>query len=143
MPIIDVARENVITIDIETTAKEAIEKMENERVGSIIITKDNKPEGIITDRDIAVKVTGKNRNPEDVGAKEIMTEKPFTVNKDEGVFEVIRKTADRRVRRIPIVEENGDLAGIITLDDLIVLLATEVNTLSRVIQAESPLYETS
>lgn len=142
MAIIDIARKNVVTMDVESTAKDVIEKMDEERIGSIIITKNNKLEGIVTDRDIAIEINRRNKTPGEIPIKKIMTEKPFTVRKDEGIFEVIRKTADEQVRRIPIVEENGDLAGIITIDDLLVLLATEFNSLSRVIQSESPVYET-
>lgn len=141
MSIIDIARKNVVTMDVESTAKDVIEKMDEERIGSVVITKNNKPEGIITDRDIAIEINKRNKNPSDIPIKTIMSEKPFTVTKDEGIFEVIRKTADEQVRRIPIVEQNGEIVGIITLDDLLVLLATEFNSLSRIIQSESPIYE--
>ncbi len=142
MAIIDIARKKVVTMDVESTAKDVIEKMDEERIGSVIITKNNKLEGIVTDRDIAIEINRRNKTPSEIPIKKIMTEKPFTVRKDEGVFEVIRKTADEQVRRVPIIEENGDIAGIITIDDLLVLLATEFNSLSRVIQSESPMYET-
>ncbi|MFW5900815.1 MAG: CBS domain-containing protein [Halodesulfurarchaeum sp.] len=69
----------------------------------------------------------------------MMTEDPVTVAVDTGVFELCNRMCEEGVRRMPVVDD-GELAGIITLDDLTVLLTGELGNLAGVIEAESPTY---
>ncbi|MEF8975074.1 MAG: CBS domain-containing protein [Halapricum sp.] len=113
--------------------------MRDENVGSVVIVEDEEPVGIITDRDIAVKVTAEGKEPDDVTAEEIMTPDPVTVERETGVMELTRVMAEHSVRRIPVVDD-GKLDGIITLDDVDKLLSDERQHLTEVIEAESPAY---
>lgn len=139
MTVKDLARTDPIAASRKAAIAEVASLMRDEQVGSVIIEEDDRPVGIITDRDITVKVTAEGRDPHDVTAEDVMTPDPVTVERDAGVFELIETMAENSVRRIPVVD--GDtLYGIITLDDIDRLLSDEQQNLAKVIEAESPPY---
>ncbi len=113
--------------------------MAEEKVGSVVIEEDDDPVGIVTDRDLAIQVLEPREDPTEVTAEEIMTETPVTVDADQGIFEATATMADEGVRRMPVVDD-GNLSGIFTLDDLVVLLTDEMTNLAGVIETESPPY---
>lgn len=119
--------------------EEMVQVMRDEKVGSVVVEDDGTPVGIVTDRDIALRVLGEGDGSSGVTAGEVMTGDPVTADAGDGVYDVVRKMCSEEVRRIPIVDE-GELVGIVTLDDLVVLLAAELQNLSGVIQSESPPY---
>ena len=114
--------------------------MKEEGVGSVIIEDDDRPVGIVTDRDLVTEVLEPRRDPGDVAAGDVMTETPATLRTSHGIFEATEEMEERSVRRMPVVDDEGAVAGIVTLDDLVVLLSGELENLSGVIQAESPPY---
>lgn len=139
MTVDDLVRTAPIAATRKASIAEVASLMRDERVGSVVIEEDDRPVGIVTDRDITVQVTAEGRDPHEVTAEDVMSADPVTVERDAGVFDVIRTMAEHGVRRIPVVD-GGDLYGIITLDDLDRLLSDEQHHLARVIEAESPPY---
>lgn len=135
----DLVRTDPIAATRKASIAEVASLMHDEVVGSVVIEEEDRPVGIVTDRDVTVQVTAKGRDPEDVTAEDVMTADPVTVGRDAGVFDVIRTMADNGVRRIPVVDD-GALYGIVTLDDIDRLLSDEHQTLTKVIEAESPPY---
>jgi CBS domain-containing protein len=140
MPVIDVARTGVMTASRDQSAGNLATVMQEETVGSVIIEADDRPVGIVTDRDLVLEVLEPRREASEVTAEEIMTETPVTVRDDAGVFDAIRQMHEESVRRMPVVDGDGLLAGIVTLDDLVVMLSDEMDTLAGIIEAESPPY---
>ncbi len=114
--------------------------MKEENVGSTIIEDDGRPVGIVTDRDLVMEVLEPREDPTEVTAEDIMTETLTTVQADDGVFEATETMYEQSVRRLPVVDSEGSTAGIVTLDDLLVLLTDEMDNLAGVIEAESPPY---
>jgi CBS domain-containing protein len=114
--------------------------MKEENVGSVIIEEDDRPVGIVTDRDLVVEVLEPRADPTTMTAADVMTETPVTVDADAGVFEAIRQMHEHSVRRMPVTDADGNLAGIVTLDDLLILLSDELDNLAGVIETESPPY---
>ncbi len=142
MGILEIAREEVVTASPSDYVLEIAAKMDEENIGSVVLTDDNIPAGIITDRDITTKVVAKNKDPQKTLGKDIMTEHPFTVDEDEGIFNVIQKMHESGVRRVPIVDMDiNKIEGIVTMDDLVWLLSKELNNLSTIIEKESPPQE--
>ncbi|MEF8840177.1 MAG: CBS domain-containing protein [Haloarculaceae archaeon] len=139
MPIEDLARSDVVTADPETPVTELAATMEAENVGSVVVTNGDTPVGIVTDRDLAVRVLGADADPAERTAEDVMTSDLCTAEAGTGFYEVTDLMAEHGVRRIPICE--GDtLVGIITADDLNELLADEQQRFAAVIRAQRPEY---
>ncbi|MEO6050474.1 MAG: CBS domain-containing protein [Pyrinomonadaceae bacterium] len=86
-------------------------------MGAVPVVDDGKLLGIVTDRDIVVRVVAEGKGA-DTSVSEAMTTELFTVTPDDFAFEAIRLMGDKQVRRIPVVGANGELAGIIAMADV-------------------------
>lgn len=140
MPIEDVARTDVMTAHRDQSAGNLATVMREENVGSVIIEEDGRPVGIVTDRDLVLEVLEPRHDPTEVTAADVMTETPVTLEAGAGVFEATATMREQSVRRMPVVDADGAVAGILTLDDLVVLLSAELDNLAGVVEAESPPY---
>ncbi|MBW8306487.1 MAG: CBS domain-containing protein, partial [Thiobacillus sp.] len=94
------------------------------------------PVGIVTDRDIVVEVVAAGVNPDALKMGDIMGPEVATVREGEGLFEALRHMRDKGVRRMPVVDREGGLVGILTLDDLLSLLAEEMTELAKLVSRE-------
>ena len=139
MTIADLARTEPIGASPKASIAEVASLMSEHHVGSVLVEKENRPVGIVTDRDITVEITAEGRDPDGVTVDEIMTEDPVTMPHDAGVLEVLDTMAEHSVRRIPIVD-GEEVYGIVTLDDFDRLLSDEHQRIAAVIEAESPPY---
>lgn len=100
---------------------EVAQLMKSEDVGSIPIVSDkqtNKLEGIVTDRDLAIKVVAEGRDAKNTSVREVMTTGVVTCSADDNVDDALNLMEEHQVRRIPIVDDNGRLAGIIAQADV-------------------------
>ena len=140
MPIADVARTDVMTAHRDQSAGNLATVMKEQNVGSVLIESDNEPVGIVTDRDLVVDVLEPRADPSEVTAADIMSDTVATVYETQGIFEVTAMMLGHSVRRLPVVAESGEITGIVTLDDLMLLLADEMSNLAGVIEAETPPY---
>ncbi len=140
MPIEDLARSDVVTASTETPVSELARQMDAESVGSIVITdNDDIPVGIVTDRDLTIRVLGNGGDPSALQAADVMSSDLCTVSPDDGFYEATKLMQEHGIRRLPVCE--GDtLTGIITADDLTELIADEKQQLAEVIRAQRPEY---
>lgn len=137
--------EHLLIRGIETagpsTSVEALAlRMTEAGVGSIVIEEDMRPVGVVTDRDLATRVAAAGADATDLTATDVMSEDPVTVREDASLLALTDTMAAHSVRRMPVTNEEGTLVGIITLDDVMQLLATELSNLASVVEAESPPY---
>ena len=139
MTVRDLMREDVVTATRETTAADMARALAADNVGSVVVVDGDTPVGIVTDRDIAVRVVAEETDPSTVTAGDVMTADPTTVDVTTGVMDLSRAMCSAGVRRTPIVED-GALVGIVTLDDLTRLLVGELGNLAGVVAGESPPY---
>ena len=141
MPAKSIARglDQLITATPDTPASELGQIMMEHTVGSVIIVENDEPVGIVTDRDLAIEIVTKRRDF-DTEARTIMSEDPVTATADTGIKQLTEKMKRAGIRRLPIVDEAGKLTGIVTLDDLVVLLEGEMEDLTSVIKSEAPPY---
>jgi CBS domain-containing protein len=105
-------------INFAQTVEEAARLMEKEDCGSIPIEKDDKMIGMLTDRDIAIRVVAKGKDPHKTKVQEVMSEGINYCYDDEDVREVSKKMAGRQQRRLPVVDRNKRLVGMISLGDI-------------------------
>ncbi len=140
MPIGDLAREDVVSASPETSILELAQQMRDEHVGSVVISTDNTPTGIVTDRDLTTRVVAEKTASSDQTADDVMSTDLCTVAPDAGLYEAAQVMSENGVRRLPVCDENDELVGIVTADDLTELLADENQQLASVTQAQRPEY---
>ncbi len=140
MPIGDLAREDVVSASPETSILELARQMRDEHVGSVVISTDNTPTGIVTDRDLTTRVVAEKTASSDQTADDVMSTDLCTVAPDAGLYEAAQVMSENGVRRLPVCDENDELVGIVTADDLTELLADESQQLASVTQAQRPEY---
>lgn len=131
MSIREFCTKNVVTALGEETLFDAAKKMWMKGVGAVVVVDAAQiPIGIVTDRDIAVKGVAQGRDPKSTSLNAIMSEDIVALSEDRGLFETARIMGEQGVRRIPIVDGEGRLAGIVSLDDLMMVLGAEMATLA-------------
>jgi CBS domain-containing protein len=140
MPIGDVCVRDVVVAGRDTTVREAAKLMARDGVGNLVVVEEEAgrtlPVGIITDRDIVRNVVAEALDPAVFTLGDLVARELVTVAEDQGVFECIQQMRTNGIRRMPVVDRNGGLAGIISLDDLIQLLAEEMGELGKLIERE-------
>ncbi|HEY2848008.1 MAG TPA: CBS domain-containing protein, partial [Pyrinomonadaceae bacterium] len=107
----EIMTKNVRTATRETPLRELATMMRDGDMGAVPIVDDGRLAGIVTDRDIVVRAVSEGFGP-DSPASDAMTTELFTVRPDDFVFEAVRLMGDKQVRRVPVVNEDGSLAGI-------------------------------
>jgi len=107
-----------ITEDEDASVAVILKHIELSRIGGVVITKEGKPVGITVDYDIAAKVILKDRSPDEVKAKEIMSSPLITVGSDASVEEACGLMARKGIRRLPVIED-GELVGIISIRNIL------------------------
>ncbi|MFC7225786.1 CBS domain-containing protein [Salinirubellus salinus] len=137
MTIDRLTRKDVVTATGDVSAADLARTMKERDVGSVVVVSDDRPIGVVTDRDLVLYVMATDRDPEEATARDLMSEDLFSVEAGDGVFAVMSRMADAGVRRVPVTEA-GELVGVVALDDLVVLLANELGNLAAVIEAEMP-----
>jgi CBS domain-containing protein len=106
------------TVDSGVTVVEVARLMRDEDVGLIPIVESDRVVGTVTDRDIAVRVVAEGRSAEDVKVADVASRELVTVDPDQDLDEALRLMAKHQVRRLPVVEEDGKLVGIVAQADV-------------------------
>lgn len=130
-------RTDVVTVGPEASLRNVAKLMEEESVGSVVVVEDEKPVGIVTDRDLALRAFVNRMDPETTHVREIMSHDPIVLEGSMGLFEAMEFVRGKGVRRMPVVDENGMLRGIITVDDIIRLLVEELSCVANILEEES------
>ena len=118
MDVKDVMVDEVITVKADTKVRDAVELMNENEIGCLVVQKEGKPVGIITERDILKNIVCQSKNPEEVRVSEIMS-KPLVLGKvDMDLEEVARLMLKRNIKKLPIMN-GGKLVGLITLTDIV------------------------
>lgn len=140
MAIGEICNREVVIAEKALSVREAAHLMRNHHVGDLVVVEESggrkHPVGIVTDRDIVVEVVAPGVNPEALTVVDIMGAELATVRENEGVFEALRYMRSKGVRRMPVVDGDGGLVGIVTLDDLLSLLAEEMTELAKLVSHE-------
>jgi CBS domain-containing protein len=126
-------RRKAITVCPGDSLAKAAKLMEDEGVGAVVVTERSKPVGILTDRDLALATCVRGISPYNV-VKTMMTSPVSTIRADEGVLDVTNLMMEQCVRRLPIVDDDGCLVGLVSADDLIPLLSHELSNIAEGIE---------
>jgi CBS domain-containing protein len=130
----------VVTARRTTPLTEAARLMREHHVGSLVVVdesgKGRVPVGILTDRDIVVAAVAAEVDPRTLTAGEVMSGELATVRAADSAEVALRLMRRRGIRRVPVVSEDGTLAGIVTLDDLLEKVAEQLSDAVRAIASE-------
>jgi CBS domain-containing protein len=111
---------------VEDSVEKAARTMRDRHVGCVVVTRHGKPAGIVTDRDLVMRVVAEGRDPSTAKLGEFVTYDPVTVYVHEGLETAVERMRVHGVRRLPIIDEDGVAVGIVTADDILVLLGGEI-----------------
>jgi signal-transduction protein with cAMP-binding, CBS, and nucleotidyltransferase domain len=138
MALSELVTRKLVTASPKDPLKKVAKLMEKQNVGAVVVAQDNRPIGIVTDRDLALAVCVRGKSP-DEHVQEVMTCPVSTINKDEGVYAATQQLMEQAVRRLPVVDENGDAIGLVSLDDLLLLLSRELQNMAEGIKVEAAI----
>ena len=138
MTLTEIATSDVVTAERETEIREILGMMDENNVGSVVIADGDEPVGIVTDRMIAMAMREAD-SLDDLTGGDVMTgeDELVTIQNEDTHFEALSKMSDEGIRRLPVVDEDGALAGIVTLDDLLIVSAAELSNASDVIEQQA------
>lgn len=124
MSIAALARHDVVTIAEDDDLVVAAQRMRERHVGLIVVTRPlaaegEQPVGVLTDRDIVVAVVAREADPRALRVGDVMTQGPVTVGHSASIDETLHKMRETGVRRLPVVDASGRLAGLVSLDDIV------------------------
>jgi CBS domain-containing protein len=114
----DVMTSPTITENEDALVAKLSSGMKLSGIGSVVITKEDKPIGIVTDRDVVIKVIMGGRNPNKVKAKEIMSSPLMTIESDASLGYACKFLIEKGIRRLPVIEED-ELVGIVSLRNIV------------------------
>lgn len=138
MKIRDFCRKEVVFVGLGTSVFEVANLMEAKNIGCVVITSGLKPMGLVTDRDILIRCFNRKLDPE-TPIDVIMTKDIFALDGDMTLYDALEAMNVKGMRRFPVIDNEGDLYGIITLDDVIGLLAKEMDNVSGIIEKNAPM----
>ena len=114
----DVMTSNPCTIDADKSVAYAAKMMRDEDVGLAPIVEGDKLIGMLTDRDIAIRVVAEGRNPDQVKVRDVASKQVVTIDPQQDLDEALRIMAKHQVRRLAVVEEDGRLVGVVAQADV-------------------------
>lgn len=138
MPIGDYCQRDVRTIDVEATLREAAQRMAEEGVGCLIAVERGHPRGLVTDRDVALRVLHEGLDADSTRVREALAPEPVLVHASSPLRAAAAVMRRRAVRRLPVLDDGERLVGVISSDDLLGLVARELSGLADVFAAQSP-----
>jgi CBS domain-containing protein len=130
----------VVIADKATSLVEIAKLMRQYHVGCVVITEsqaeNNIPIGIITDRDIVLEIIAPQLNLESVAVGDVMSCDLLLAREVDGLWEILKRMRSRGVRRVPVVNDESLLVGILTIDDILEILANEFSELVTLMNKE-------
>jgi CBS domain-containing protein len=136
----EICTPEVVCCSPETTVLAAARLMRQRHVGDLVVVDDPEgdqpPLGMITDRDLVVEVLARERDPAAITVREIMRAPVAIASSSEDAAQAVERMRTHGVRRIPVIGNDGKLAGIVSLDDLLTRLAADASLLAEVVARE-------
>jgi CBS domain-containing protein len=113
--------------------------MNTRNVGTLVVINDRKsPVGIVTDRDLAIRVVGKGLDPNTTTLESVVSSLPDSVTEDTPIESAIAIMRRGPYRRLPVVDDQDQLIGLLSLDDILDLLSEEFEEIGKLVRKEGP-----
>lgn len=143
MSVGEICNRNVAVVEKERSIQEAAELMRKRHVGDLIVVgyDHNRkiPIGIVTDRDIVVELIAKKIPTDAVTVGDVMSYELVTAMEDDDLLQTLKLMRAKGARRLPVVDSGGSLVGILTVDDIVGLLAETLSDVSKLIERQQHL----
>ena len=140
MPVGELCNREVVIVEPDASISEAVRLMRDRHVGDLVVVERRAgqavPVGMLTDRDIVVEVLAEDVDPQSVAVGDIMSASLITAREDDELLEVVARMRNYGVRRMPVVNAQGGLEGILAVDDILELLAEQINGLAGLVTIE-------
>ena len=140
MPIGEYCNREVVITQGDRSIREAARLMRSHHVGDLVVVADqggrSVPVGIVTDRDLVMEVLAQAVAPEEVTVADVMSGEPALAREDDDLWDTLLRMQSRGVRRLPVVDAQGALQGIVTVDDLLELFTEYLHDLVKVVTRE-------
>ena len=114
----DIMTSNPSTVEPDKTVVDAARIMKQEDAGVVPVTENGRLTGMVTDRDIAIRVVAEGKDPQSTTVREVASKDLVTVDPQQDLDEALRLMAQHQVRRLPVVEEDGRLVGVVAQADV-------------------------
>jgi CBS domain-containing protein len=142
MSVGSICTRKVITVDVGLDIGAAANVMRDNKIGYLIVTDKasggGQPIGVITDRDIVVKVTARDVDPHSVTVGDVMTREPLIATDDDGIRETLQRMRKLGVRRVPVVGPRGQISGVLSIDDVVDHVVAELADVAGSIHSNRP-----
>jgi CBS domain-containing protein len=129
MKIKDIMTKEIACVDTKSSAADAARKMKNQNVGSVLVIDENQLKGLVTDRAIATKAVAEDKDPRNVPVTEIMTREIVGCSEDDDVFDALQTMGKNRIRRLPVVNEQSQLVGVVSMADIAEQMKTGIDNM--------------
>ena len=131
---------DVVITGVSDSLRSAIQLMRTHHVGDVLVvekvTGTNTPVGILTDRDIVIEVLAQDVEIDSVTVADVMSDLLITVTEDTGLSETLDVMRSHGVRRLPVIDHSGRLQGIVSIDDILEVLAEQLQKLAILVKTE-------
>lgn len=140
MRVAECSTRKVVVARRSTSIAEAARLMRQYHIGALVVTGDGaddvKPVGIVTDRDLVVEILAKEIDPTDVSVGDVMSPDLVVAREDDDLFQTLDMMRERGVRRVPVIDDDAQLAGILSVDDVLALLASAISRVPQLMRTE-------
>jgi CBS domain-containing protein len=128
--------EDITALPSTASVLDAAKFMTDMNVGSVIVTNDDRPSGMITDRDVVAKVIAQGKDSSTTMISEIMVSPVVSITEDKDIVDATQLMSNHGIRRLPITNTGGKLVGVVSLDDVLVQLGMEMQNIATTLKKE-------
>lgn len=140
MAVGSICTHNPINVDAGVDVAAAARVMRENKIGYLIVTDratGRAPVGVVTDRDIVVKIIAKDVDAHALTVGDVMTREPLVATEDDGISETLQRMRKLGIRRVPVVDARGQLAGVLSIDDAIDHLVSQLSAVAKAAHNEA------
>lgn len=118
MKVKDIMTHGIRIAEPEEKLAHAAKKMRTQNIGALPVVEDRKLVGMVTDRDVAIRVVGANKDPATARVGDIMSDECFWCDENEALEDAVRIMEQNQVRRLPVMNKNQEIVGMLSLEDV-------------------------